>query len=137
MRSQEHDAPTVLVVEDDATLLELLVWVLSEEMHCRVLPASTGPRAITITAQETPQLMLLDYRLAGSMNGLELYDLLHAREGWHDIQAIVVSANVPELQRELQLRHLTGIAKPFDVEELLAMVNGAFSSSMRPCVFAL
>lgn len=86
-----------------------------------------------MTAQEAPQLMLLDYRLAGSMNGLELYDLLHAREGWHDIQAIVVSANVFELQRELQLRHLRGIAKPFDVDELLAEVNGALSSSMSPC----
>jgi DNA-binding response OmpR family regulator len=130
VEDREDTLPTVLVVEDDKRLLELIAVVLSEETHCRVLEASTGAQALAITVNDHPQLVLLDYRLSGKMNGLELYDQLHARDTRATIQAIVVSANVPELQHELQARHLVGIAKPFDLDELLDSVQAALHASL-------
>lgn len=126
----EDTLPAILVVEDDKRLLELIAVVLSEDAHCRVLIASTGAQAVAAMANDRPQLVLLDYQLPGGMNGLELYDQFHARDSWQDIQAIVVSANVPELHDELQKRHLIGIAKPFDIDELLAEVDAALHTSL-------
>src|SRR6266487_6137112 len=88
--------PTVLVVDDDQCLLELLAELLGDEQY-HVLQASSGRRALRLVeeAEEPPQLFLFDHDL-GEMTGLELYDLLHVRPGLEGIPAILVSAYLPD-----------------------------------------
>src|SRR6202011_5250868 len=84
---QEKQAPvkTILVVEDDDDLAELIMEVIQEArvqdkpLYKPVL-VSDRLQALEISGRIKPQLFLLDYYLP-RMNGLELYDRLHAMEG--------------------------------------------------------
>jgi len=77
---QQTRATTILVVEDDEDtreLIGLLISTLPAYHYCLVSDAS---QAIHFTQGVKPDLFILDYRLPG-MNGLELYDQLHATPG--------------------------------------------------------
>jgi CheY-like chemotaxis protein len=68
-----------------------------------------------------PHLFLLDYHLP-DINGLALYDRLHALPTIESTPAILFSAgSVPE--NEVQKRHLLFIQKPFDLDELIGTVE--------------
>lgn len=120
--------PIVLVVDDDPCQLELLAYLLSEERYS-VLKASSGWRALQVVAQaaQPPQLFLLDYHL-GDMTGLDLYDLLHEREGCERTAAILLSCYLPPLD-ELQKRSIIGISKPYDVDAVLVQIASVISTA--------
>lgn len=63
-----------------------------------------------------PDLLLLDYQLP-HMNGIELYDRLHAIKELSDIPGLIMSAHLPT--HELKKRCLTGLSKPLEVSDLL------------------
>lgn len=110
---------TVLVVEDDRDIAELLVAVL-EEVHCQALHALNGYQALALASHFQPDLLLLDYHLP-DINGLDLYDRLTLLEGLHSMPMLLVSANPPI--SELQKRHLPYLKKPFELDDLLAKVE--------------
>jgi DNA-binding response OmpR family regulator len=110
---------TVLVVEDDVDVAEMLVAVL-EELHCQTLHAPDSYQALTIARDVQPDLLLLDYHLP-DINGLELYDRLTAIEGLQGMPTLFISANPPI--SELQKRRLPYLKKPFELDEFLAKVE--------------
>jgi CheY-like chemotaxis protein len=64
---------------------------------------------------------MLDYQLPG-INGLELFDRLHVMQGLEAVPALMFSANALP-QKALQERHITSLMKPFDLDDLLKMVE--------------
>ena len=112
---------TVLVVEDDVSIGELVVLILSTETSYRVLCASNAFQAIDMVKNCIPDLLVLDFHLP-RMNGLELYDHLHAQKAFSTIPVLFMSANAP--REALQLRHLCSLDKPFEVETLVQTVEG-------------
>ena len=120
---------TIVVVEDEPTLQDLLAELLTEEEHARVLCASSGEAALDLTCQEPPpHLLLLDYHLAGHLTGVDLYDRLHERSGWQGVPTILLSANLPE--RAIGQRRIDYLTKPFDLDHLLDHVAAALSTAM-------
>ncbi len=116
---------TILVVEDDEDLGELILEVLEREefqnkTHCHVVLATDGREALKVMDVIKPNLFLLDYYLP-RMNGLDLYDRLHAMEGLQEVPAIFISANPP--MREIEKRKLIGMRKPFNLRELVHTVE--------------
>jgi CheY-like chemotaxis protein len=111
---------TILLVEDDLSIGELLMEILQEEGLYEVVLAADGFQALKVVKTIQPMLFVLDYQLPG-MNGFELYDQLHTTEGLGDIPALFVSANVP--LRELEKRHLQYIRKPFELDQLLDAIE--------------
>ena len=55
------------------------------------------------------------------MNGIELYDRLHAIKELEHVPAMMVSAYLPE--REVQERKIVGMYKPFDLSKLLDAIE--------------
>jgi CheY-like chemotaxis protein len=55
------------------------------------------------------------------MNGLELYDTLHAMKGFAEIPALFMSANAPV--SELEKRRVGFISKPFELEDMLNSIE--------------
>ena len=110
----------ILVVEDDASIGEIIALTLSEETSLQVYLASNGQEALKILREVVPAIFLLDYQLP-SMTGLQLYDYLHTLPEFAEIPTIMMSANLP--WRELEKRHILGLQKPFEIDELIEIVE--------------
>ena len=116
---------TVLVVEDDEDMGLILLEVLQEwgqnrQPPLQVILTPDSREALELMDTVTPNLLVLDYYLP-RMNGLDLYDRLHAMEKLEHVPAIFLSANPP--MREIEKRHLTSLKKPFNLDELWYAVD--------------
>ncbi len=65
-------ATTILIVDDDPTLLRLLGMLLRQEGF-RVVAADSAERALALLQTERPQLVITDLRMGG-MDGLALFE---------------------------------------------------------------
>jgi DNA-binding response OmpR family regulator len=124
---EEHlTRKVLLIVEDDPGTATFLMMAIAQESPYLPLVAETGERALELVQHVKPALFILDYVL-GTMNGLRLYDSLHAQQGLEAIPAIILSASVEQYQDEIEQRHLLGLAKPFELDELLLSIEQALS----------
>src|SRR5665648_348713 len=72
------DNPRILVIEDDASLREVLQMGLRGEGFTVDL-AQDGPKGLAAFKEHDPDLVLLDVMLPG-MNGFEVLSLIHISE---------------------------------------------------------
>ncbi|GAC1403423.1 MAG: hypothetical protein NVSMB49_20850 [Ktedonobacteraceae bacterium] len=110
---------TILIVEDDPSIGEMFMQTLLSENIYNPLLVVSGAEALEIVKEATPALLLLDYHLP-NMNGLELYDHLHAIPHLSHVPAILITAGV--LQYDIQDRHIVGMSKPVDINKLLDII---------------
>ena len=120
LREDDHVTKTVLLVEDDPHITEVVVFLLSEETPYHVLSATNADDAITLMHNVTVHLFLFDYHVAGSMNGIALHDFLHRIPRLEQVPVLLTSAVLPE--QELVRRNILGIHKPFDLDVLLERI---------------
>jgi CheY-like chemotaxis protein len=112
---------TVLVVEDDEAVSELLVALLDDRGY-HAVPAMDGRAAIDLARKLKPHLITLDLALPGT-DGHGVLEVLKADETTRDIPIVVISAFtqvLPAGERK-KLAYLLG--KPFDVTEVLEIVQ--------------
>jgi two-component system KDP operon response regulator KdpE len=123
-----QQAPTVLVVEDEAPIRHFLRTTLSAHGF-RVVEATTGRDGIAEAAARTPDLIVLDLGLP-DVNGLEVTRQL--RE-WTSVPIIVLSARNQEQDKvaALDLGADDYVTKPFGVGELLARMRVALRHTAR------
>lgn len=123
--------PSVLVAEDESALATLLRYNLEREGY-RVLHAKDGEEALLIAAEETPDMVLLDWMLP-ELSGIEVCRRLRGRQETCNVPIIMLTARGEESDR---IRGLdTGaddyITKPFSMTELLARLR-AVMRRIRP-----
>ena len=108
----------ILVVDDDARIVERLVTLLSDR-HVAVA-ASNGFDALKHLDADTFDVMLLDVRMPG-LDAPGLIDALKSRQ--HQVPIILMSANpnLPERARQLGITRY--LVKPFEVEQLEALID--------------
>ena len=110
---------TILIVEDDDAFGEFLCQAISQETPHQPLRVPDGFQALEVIKEVTPGLVILDYYLP-SMNGVELYDQLHATRGLERLPAIMTSPGV--LEHDIQDRHIVGMSKPVELSKLLDII---------------
>ena len=120
---------TILLVEDDEDVGEMLAEVFKQARPYLVLHTTDGAHALEAVRTIKPNVVLVDYQLPG-IDGLELYDRLHAIEELEDVPALLMSANAPPPE-ELHKRAIGFIAKPFEIADLFTAVD-ALLSTERP-----
>ena len=111
---------TILLVEDDAIISELLTQMIIQETPHQIFSVPDGLEALKLVKNTKPQLFILDYWLP-FMQGIEVYDILHGTEGLEEVPAIMLSVNAPV--QEVNKRFMTYIRKPFDMTKLLDTIN--------------
>ena len=116
----ENIIKTILLVEDDSIISELLIQMITQETHYKVFSVPDGLEALDFVKNIKPQLLILDYWLP-FMQGIELYDRLHNTEGLEEVPAIMLSVNAPV--KEINQRHMIYIKKPFDMPKLLDTIH--------------
>jgi CheY-like chemotaxis protein len=108
----------ILVVEDEV----LIRAFIAEELRLAgfsVIEAGRAEEALTyINAGEQVDLVFSDIRMPGSLNGLQLAEIL--RDRYPDIPVILTSGNAP--------RRRVGIVeafvpKPYDVTQTIALIS--------------
>jgi len=118
------EAKTILIVEDDADIGAFLVQALSQETSYQPLLVADGFDALRAVSDIRPNLFLLDYQLP-RMNGIELYDQLHAQKGLKDVPAIMMSASLPK--HAIGKRQIINIDKLIELEALLQAIQSLLS----------
>lgn len=111
---------TILLVEDDTVIAELLVQMITQETHHQIFSVPDAPEALDLVRNIKPQLMILDYWLP-TIDGIELYDRLHNTEGLEQVPAIILSVNAP--LTEIKQRQILYLRKPFDMYKLLETID--------------
>ncbi|WP_286785070.1 MULTISPECIES: HD-GYP domain-containing protein [Pseudomonas] len=81
--------PTLLLVDDEATNLQVLRHILQDDY--RLLFAKSGAKALELALTESPDLVLLDVMMPG-MTGLEVCSALKAEPSTARIPVIFVTA---------------------------------------------
>jgi two-component system, response regulator PdtaR len=89
-------SPRILIVEDEALVSTYIRNVLEESGFLVSGVASSGPEAVSLASELYPDLALVDIKLAGPMDGIEVAQLLNEKfairsiflSGVHDPQTM-------------------------------------------------
>ena len=124
-------AAKLLLVEDDPALSELLEYRFRNEGYA-VRTTGDGDEALLLAAEETPDLVILDWMIEGT-SGIEVCRRLRRDRATSQVPIIMLTAREAEDDRVRGLE--TGaddyLTKPFSPRELLARV-AAVMRRIRP-----
>jgi two-component system chemotaxis response regulator CheY len=117
---RENACLTVLIVDDDPSVLEVLELALSDEGY-EVVVARDGREALERALANRPDLMLVDLMMP-VMDGWQFVRECRKHDECGNTPVIILSAarNVDETVRELGVQAV--IPKPFNVDHLLDLV---------------
>jgi chemotaxis response regulator CheB len=127
--------PSILIVEDEALGAQNLRERLEELEYEVCGSAASGEEAVVLAAEVNPDLILMDIRLAGRMDGIEA-----ARQIWERLQIPVVfvtaHADLQTLAAVTTTENYGYLVKPFQTSSVLAAVELALyrrQKEMRFC----
>lgn len=134
MDGDERQPKLVLVINDDTAFLQLMQDLLTDEGYrCDVLKSSKS--ALKHIKDSRPDLVILDIRINNDEAGLLLLDLITLDPETRAIPVIVASANLRALadrEAELGAKGIHVIAKPFDIDDLSALMVTALTQGSAP-----
>lgn len=124
---------TVLIVEDDPGNAATLDLLLQMENRYQVLGFRNGGEVLAnldIIQAYHPALFLLDYLLP-RMNGLELYNRLHATEGLDHVPVMFVTGGQMSEEQSITLteRGLCVVEKPYDIDDMLEIIRESIAQN--------
>lgn len=123
---KEKSQKTVLVVDDEKPIVDILVYNLKKEGY-NTLEANDGEEAVRLVIEKKPDLVLLDIMLP-KMDGLTVCKRIRHN---YNIPIIMLSAKDEEIDKilGLELGADDYITKPFSVRELIARVKANLRKS--------
>jgi DNA-binding response OmpR family regulator len=122
---------TVLVIDDDPVILELL-RVNFEIEGFDVICASDGEQGLRMAQSEAPDVVISDIMMP-RRDGLQLLNDLKSDPGTEDLPVILLSAKAQksEVQQGLDMGADDYITKPFDPLELIDRLNAVMTRPRR------
>ncbi len=123
---------SILVVEDEKDLAELLAYNLKREGY-DVAVVHTGRQALDALRTHTPDLLLLDVMLP-ELSGTEVASRARTNPATASIPIIMLTAKTGEIDQIVGLTVGADdyIAKPFSMKVLLARIEAVLRRSERP-----
>ena len=112
---------TVLIVEDEQNIIDILSFILTKEGY-DTLEALDGPTGLQLALEQNPDLVLLDLMLPG-MGGFEVCQKIRAAGSAVPIVMLTAREEEDDKVRGLELGADDYITKPFKNRELMARVK--------------
>ncbi|CAN5221517.1 chemotaxis protein CheB [soil metagenome] len=128
-----HRTGTVLLIEDDPELRDLLELLLKGEGH-RVLAAADGLAALALmtSGATRPDVILSDFNLPQGMDGLETAARLRARDH-RETPVIILTGDIStETLRAIHQLNCTHLNKPVKAEEVTQAIQTILARVTAP-----
>ncbi len=124
----------VLVVEDEQSLREPLVYLLQKEGY-QTIEAADGNAAIELFESEHPDIILLDLMLPGK-SGSEVCRIIRTTS---NVPIIMLTAKDGEIDKVvgLEIGADDYVTKPYSTRELLARMKAVLRRNIEPAVGAI
>ena len=117
---------TILIVDDEKSLLDLLTVVFTKEGYA-VRTALSAAAGFEVLGKEAVDLVVTDIKMPGA-DGMDI--LRYARENLPDVPVILITAygSIAQAVEALKAGALDYVVKPFDVEELKIIAGRGLAS---------
>lgn len=115
--------PTVLVVDDEFGIVQVLADILTEHDY-EVVTAVNGRQAMQRLAERRVDVVLSDYMMP-SLDGPGLLREMQAHEEYRAIPVILMSSLPPQLPDAAEYRFSSFLRKPFRVPAVLQAISTA------------
>jgi two-component system, OmpR family, phosphate regulon response regulator PhoB len=117
------EKPTILIVEDEPSIIELVTFTL-KEAGWNVAAVQTTADAWNFIQQRLPQLILLDWMLP-DQSGLRLLSRIRGDRQFNELPIIMLTAKSMEEDKIAGLDNGADdyVTKPFSPRELTARIN--------------
>lgn len=124
---------TILVVEDEPEVRELLETVLVEEgFNAAAAPDGAAAELLVNRAAIRPDLMIVDYNLPNELNGLKLASRMREKLN-RDIPVIVLTGDIStEALRDVRLNNCLHLTKPVRISELSEAIQRLLPNARSP-----
>jgi two-component system CheB/CheR fusion protein len=126
IQSKRHravQAETILVIEDDSEVRDLLEVSLSAEGH-RVMTAGDGVEALNLLDRSAiqPDLVISDFNLPNGMDGLRVAGELRARIH-RSVPVVILTGDIStKTLRDIAAQKCEHLNKPASLKELIAVI---------------
>lgn len=112
----------ILIVEDEAIVAMEVEHRLTMMGYNICDVSSSGERAILLAEQHKPDLVLMDIKLKGNMNGLIAARIIKEK---YNIPSVFITANSDQntIKQIDELLHFEYLFKPIEEENLLRAIN--------------
>jgi DNA-binding response OmpR family regulator len=122
--SKKTAAPSVLVIDDEFDIVEMMTDALHRNVECKLASATGYADALKAIESQPVDLMIVDLNLPDG-SGAELLSALRKR---HPLASAIVITGAPSVETAVSaLRHgaVDFLSKPFNAEEFLGRVRSA------------
>lgn len=126
--SGERQDPTVLIVEDEWLIRELVVEILGTEGY-RVLQAADADEAISLLGREPIDLVFTDIDLGPGQDGV--FVARKARAIRPDLKVVYASGRRQHLEPELKVAGAVFMAKPYRPMEICNVIGRMLDGQAR------
>ncbi len=119
--------PQILTVDDDAVTCELLCEVFTREGFGAEF-ANSGEAALAAVSRQRPDLLLSDIRMKTRLDGLSLLEIV--RREYPAVPVVLMTAfgSIETAVRAVKEGAFDYISKPFNIDELVAIVRRALAN---------
>jgi CheY-like chemotaxis protein len=127
-----HQKFRVLVVDDQPDMLALIERALQEEEYI-VSTASNGPDALRMIAEQMPDLVVLDYQMAG-MDGMEVTTTLRLMPHTKSLPVLMLTTETdePSTRAGFAAGVTDYVTKPFSIPQLASRVRACLTRHGLP-----
>lgn len=114
----------ILIVEDELIIALMVEQMIRNLGHEVINTVSSGEEAIEEALNSNPDLILMDIRLKGRIDGIEAMNEIRKK---NDIPVVFITGNTDQMyqQRISNLEYLEFLTKPITIKELSRSVDRA------------
>ncbi len=116
--------PLILIVEDESVVALNILQIITGLGYRPLGPVATGSAALEVIGRERVDLVLMDVRLKGGMDGIELADII-ARNFGVPVVYVTAYTDTETLERAKLTTPYGYITKSFDERELHSTIEMA------------
>ncbi len=117
---------TALVVEDDPTCMDYLVFLLNK-LNIKTMTAPTGEKALELLGDHDYDCFLLDISLGAGITGITVFEEIRRIPRFNDVPVFAVTATWKDDLDDLFDRGFTNcMEKPFTFNQLKSLLYPYF-----------